>query len=135
MGDAQIARMTSRLRQVDAVQSTKARQVEAKKADGKGADFSTLLERTLARQQSLHFSKHVQARLQQREVELGPDDMARLDAALDLARQKGIRDSLILTRDAAFIVNVPNKVVVTAMQRQAAAFRVFTNIDGVIISE
>ena len=33
----------------------------------------------------------------------------------------------------AFIVNVPNNTVVTAMNQQDAAENVFTNIDGAVI--
>ncbi len=33
----------------------------------------------------------------------------------------------------AFIVNVPNKTVVTAMDQKEAADNIFTNIDGAVI--
>ncbi len=97
-------------------------------------DFAELLNRAVERQSQLHFSRHVQQRLQQRQVNVDADQLQQLNQALQLAQQKGIRDSLVLTRDAAFIVNVPSKTVVTAMQRDAVAYRVFTNIDGAIVT-
>ena len=49
------------------------------------------------------------------------------------AGQKGIRDSLVIVDDLAFIVNVPNKTVVTAMDSRETEENVFTNINGAVI--
>ena len=49
------------------------------------------------------------------------------------AGQKGIRDSLVIVDDLAFIVNVPNKTVVTAMNSRETEENVFTNINGAVI--
>lgn len=62
---------------------------------------------------------------EQREIQV--DDGARK------AGQKGIRDSLVIVDDLAFIVNVPNKTVVTAMNSRETEENVFTNINGAVI--
>ena len=52
---------------------------------------------------------------------------------MDAASKKGINDSLVLVDNLAFIVNVPNKTVVTAMDQTETDSNVFTNIDGAVI--
>jgi flagellar operon protein len=59
--------------------------------------------------------------------------MMKLNEAVDKAASKGLDDALILTKDAAFIVNVGNRTVVTAMDRSSLEGNVFTNIDGAVI--
>lgn len=59
--------------------------------------------------------------------------MERLSDAAAKAGQKGIRDSLVIVDELAFIVNVPNHTVVTAMESTEAISNVFTNIDGAVI--
>ena len=49
------------------------------------------------------------------------------------AQEKGIKESLVLVDSLAFIVNIPNKTVVTAMDQTDTQQNVFTNIDGAII--
>ena len=58
---------------------------------------------------------------------------ARLEDGVNKALEKGINDSLVLVDSLAFIVNVPNKTVVTAMDQTETDSNVFTNIDGAVI--
>jgi flagellar operon protein len=60
-------------------------------------------------------------------------DMKRLEAAVEKARQKGSKDTLLLMGENAFIVNVKNNTVVTAMDRAMMKENVFTNIDSTIV--
>ena len=46
---------------------------------------------------------------------------------------KGIKDSLMIMDQLAFIVNVPNSTVVTAIDSSVSDEQVFTNIDGAVI--
>ena len=46
--------------------------------------------------------------------------------------EKGMTESLVMVDDLAFILNVRNKTIVTAVNDTANA--VFTNIDGAIIN-
>lgn len=94
--------------------------------------FETLLQAELASQQ-IRFSKHAALRLQNRQIELKPQDLVRLSQAVDQAASKGARDSLILMNQAAFIVNVPNRMVVTAVDGGSLKQNVFTNIDSAVI--
>ena len=81
----------------------------------------------------LKFSAHASSRLVSRGIEVGPEQMRKLGEAVDKAAAKGLDDTLILTKDAAFIVSVRNRTVVTAMDRAQMEGNVFTNIEGAII--
>ena len=43
------------------------------------------------------------------------------------------RESLVIVDSLAFIVNVPNRTVVTAMDRTESDDNIYTNIDGAVI--
>mgnify|MGYP000887686361 FL=1 len=58
--------------------------------------------------------------------------MNRLEAACERAQQKGIRDALIVMEDSAFIINAPNKVIITVVDKNEMKSNVFTNIDGAV---
>ena len=81
----------------------------------------------------LKFSKHATNRLADRQIELSAEQMKRLDQAAALAREKGIKESLVMVDSLAFIVNIPNHTVVTAMDQTQANENVYTNIDGAVI--
>lgn len=94
--------------------------------------FQSLLDAAIA-EQPLRFSKHATERLQQRQIMLSPADVTRLSQAVDSAASKGARDSLILLNRTAFVVNVPNRTVVTAVDEAHMRENVFTNIDSAVI--
>ena len=60
------------------------------------------------------------------------EQQARLEEAVDRAEEKGMTESLVMVDDLAFILNVKNKTIVTAVNDTSNA--VFTNIDGAIIN-
>ena len=82
---------------------------------------------------SLKFSKHAAMRLLDRNIHLTQDMNARLENGVEQASEKGIQESLVLVDSLAFIVNVPNRTVVTAMDQNETQSNVFTNIDGAVI--
>ena len=81
--------------------------------------------------EQLKFSKHATVRLADRGIELTDAQLERLNDGAQKAGQKGIRDSLVIVDDLAFIV--PNKTVVTAMDSRETEENVFTNINGAVI--
>ncbi len=98
--------------------------------------FSDVLNQTLngtlnQTQSTLEFSKHAQLRLNNRNITLSDNQMERIEKGMDQAREKGIKDSLVLVDNVALIVNVKNNVVVTAVDESKD--KIFTNIDGAII--
>lgn len=83
--------------------------------------------------QGLKFSAHATQRLRERQISFDPETMSRLNDAISKADAKGVQDTLVLTDKAALIVSVPNRTVVTAMDKNNLNGNVFTNIDGAVI--
>ena len=81
----------------------------------------------------LKFSKHAAMRLEDRNINLSKDQSTRLENGVQKASEKGIKESLVIMDSLAFIVNVPNKTVVTAMDQGESSDNIFTNIDGAVI--
>lgn len=108
----------------------------SQKQDNAGVSFEDILKQQIgekAQPQELKFSKHATQRLDQREIALSPDQSQRLEAGVQKASEKGITESLVIVDSLAFIVNVPNQTVVTAMDQTESMDNVFTNIDGAVI--
>ena len=82
---------------------------------------------------ALKFSKHAVNRLNDRNIALTDSQNVRLENGVKQASDKGITESLVLVDSLAFIVNVPNKTVVTAMDQTETNNSIFTNIDGAVI--
>lgn len=80
----------------------------------------------------LKFSKHAAARLADRNISLTQTQMERLSDGTRKASEKGIQESLVVVDQLAFIVSIPNKTVITAMDQADANENVFTNIDGAV---
>ena len=81
----------------------------------------------------LKFSKHADARLNERNIRLSEEQLERLNTGVKKAGAKGIGESLMIMDDLAFIVNVKNNTVVTAIDSKSNEENIFTNIDGAVI--
>lgn len=91
-------------------------------------------EAKLAKDTGLKFSKHAAMRLADRKISLTDEQNLRLEEGVTKASEKGINESLVLVDSLAFIVNVPNKTVVTAIDQEESDNNIFTNIDGAVIA-
>ena len=100
--------------------------VKNQAAEENGKSFADVFD-------SLKFSKHATSRLQDRNIELSESQIGRLNAGMQKAGEKGINESLVLMDQMAFIVNVKNSTVITALNDSEMRDNVFTNIDGAII--
>lgn len=81
----------------------------------------------------LRFSKHAANRLIDRNISLSDEQKQRLTDATVKAGEKGIKESLVLMDSLAFVVNIPNNTVITALDKSETDLNVFTNIDGAVI--
>jgi flagellar operon protein len=95
-----------------------------------GKSFDEVLRGEL---DSVKFSHHAQTRLESRNITLSDSDLKQLADAVDRAGQKGSQDSLVLMKNVAFIVNVKNRTVVTAVDGDNLNDNVFTNIDSAVL--
>lgn len=98
-----------------------------------GLSFEQVLSKTRKLTEdttTLKFSKHADQRLADRNINLSEEQLKRLKDGTEAASAKGIKESLMLMDDLAFIVNVKNNTVVTAMSKHDETDKIFTNIDG-----
>ncbi|MFC4404575.1 TIGR02530 family flagellar biosynthesis protein [Gracilibacillus xinjiangensis] len=93
------------------------------------SNFSDLLHK----ESKLKISKHAQQRMDTRNIQVPDAKWSQLETKVSEAKQKGINESLVLMDNAAFIVNVKNNTVITAMERAETKSKIFTNINGTIL--
>ena len=99
--------------------------------------FGGLLDSALdkANSSDLKISAHANKRLTERNIVMSDSLKAALTEAMEELEQKGGKDSLIVTKEAAFVVNVPTRTVVTAVESDAMRSGVITNIDSVNLKD
>jgi flagellar operon protein len=116
--------------------------VNTRVPEGKGPSFKETLDKVgstpvqsnlNALTDGVKFSNHAVERMVSRGIRFSPDEMGKLNEAIDRAASKGSKDTLVLMNDAALIVSVKNKTVVTVMDKSALKENVFTNIDSTIV--
>ena len=100
---------------------------------GTGEGFQKVLAQ-VADTAGLRFSKHAMERISARGIALDRASLEKLDAAVDTARAKGGKESLVLMDELALIVSVKNRTVVTAMSSSDVKGNVFTSIDSAVIA-
>ena len=99
---------------------------------GKGQSFAEILEqKKIAERGELKFSKHASERLVSRNIDLSETQKERLNQAVKAAEAKGIKESLVMMDNLAFIVNVKNNTVITAVA--GGEEKIFSNIDGAVV--
>lgn len=117
------------------VQPVKTEQTTPRKSGAdqvSGQSFATVLESKLPTQE-VKFSQHAQDRLKARNITFSANELANLEGAVNSVARKGGKESLVMMGDAALVVSVKNRTVVTAMDKSQLKGNVFTNIDSAII--
>ncbi len=99
----------------------------------KGSSFKSHLDSFLQPETTLSISKHAEHRIQERNIHISGEEWQQIEDKLQLAKQMGVKESLVLLNDAALIVSAKNNTVITAMNREEARSQIFTNINGTII--
>jgi len=100
---------------------------------GGGGSFADVLAAKL-QSSPLRFSSHALQRIERRGIKVDEATLGRLDGGVARAAAKGARDSLVLVDQTAFVVSVPNRTVITAVDREHMREQVFTNIDSAVIA-
>ena len=107
---------------------------ETAKVSAGAKSFAEVFADKKTEDSALKFSKHAANRLSERNIELSDGVINRLSAGMQAAGQKGINESLVMVDQLAFIVNVKNQTVITALDGKDTEGNVFTNIDGAVIA-
>ncbi len=99
-------------------------------------EFQELLDQNISEKSSvkenLEFSGHALRRMKQRNLTMDNDEYLKLKDGIEKLKNKGGQDSLIVTNKAAYIVDVANNKVVTAMDKEDMSENVFTKIDSTL---
>lgn len=96
--------------------------------------FAEILGQVSGSQNKIQFSGHALKRLEDRNIQLNESDLSRLQEAVNRAAGKGSKESLILDGNHAFVVNVPNRTVITAVDQLDMREHVFTKIDSAVFT-
>lgn len=99
-----------------------------------GLTFEDLLNGVMndsSNNEEFHISSHAQKRLAERNITMDSNLKNSLSEAFSELEAKGAKDSLVLTREGAFVVNVPSRTLVTAMGINEMRNGIVTNIDSV----
>ncbi len=93
-----------------------------------------LKQRVTEKEQSgeLKFSKHAVQRLSERNISLSDEQLERLQDGARRSSEKGIKESLVVMDEFAFIVNTQKNTVITAMEQGIQGENIYTNIDGAV---
>lgn len=105
--------------------------VNTTKIDKFDKTFSDLVD---LKTNEIKFSNHANQRLDKRNIDLGIDNLERLNTAIDKAISKGSKEALVLLDNAGFIVDAKSKTVVTAFDLNSMKDKVFTNIDTTVLA-
>jgi len=98
-----------------------------------GSTFQQVLDTKIAQQDRLKFSAHAQERIRLRNISLDSQGIERLENAVEQIAEKGGRESLVFLDNAAFLVSVRNKTVITAIGGESLRNNIFTNIDSAVV--
>lgn len=100
------------------------------------AEFQSLLKEKINQTEQKHgisLSLHAAKRMKERNLEMDSSEFFKLKDAMEKLRAKGGQDSLVITPQGAYIVDVGNNKVVTAIDRENMNENVFTKIDSTVI--
>ncbi|MET3697980.1 flagellar operon protein [Bacillus oleivorans] len=104
-------------------------------SQAQGSSFSNHLKEAIQQQSGLKASKHAMERMNERGIQLDESSWSKLQSKVLEAKQMGLKESLVLMKDSAFIVSANNETIITAMSRKEANEQIFTNITGTIVLE
>ncbi|MGB0454593.1 MAG: TIGR02530 family flagellar biosynthesis protein [Bacteriovoracaceae bacterium] len=100
-------------------------------------EFKSLLKEQLSgiekQEQGIKLSVHAAKRLQERSMDVDAPELKKLKEGMEKLEKKGGQDSLLVTNKGAYIVDIPNRTIVTAIDKESLTENVFTKIDSTLI--
>ncbi len=97
-----------------------------------GLSFHQVLDQVQEKQEVV-FSAHARERIENRKIELGAEDLQRIEQAMDKVKAKGARSSLLMFGDVALLASVTNRTIITAVDGKEEQDQIFTGIDSAVI--
>ena len=96
-----------------------------------GSSFKDLLNEKIGNE--VVFSKHANERIQERNIDVSGEITEKLNEASVQAKDKGLKNVLVMIDNLGFIISTANNKVITAVNSQELKENIFTNIDGAVI--
>lgn len=90
-------------------------------------------DQVLSQVTDVKVSKHAKTRLMERDIHITSDKWQVIGEKMNEAKLKGITDALIVLDEATLVVSTKNNTVITALPREDANEKIFTNINGTIL--
>lgn len=112
-------------------------QVDKSNQLGKGqqSEFKSMLQDQISSaniDHGINLSVHAAKRLHERSIDIDSNEYMKLKEAMGKLREKGGNDSLVITPKAAYILDVKNNKIVTAIDKNNLSENVFTKIDSTL---
>ncbi|KEH96948.1 TIGR02530 family flagellar biosynthesis protein [Clostridium massiliodielmoense] len=112
---------------------TSNQKIKKSRSDSFGELLKTEIQKKSDVQVDFKISNHAAKRLNERNIMLSKKDMENISKGIDLAREKGSKDSVILYKDMALVTSIENRTIITAVDKESSKENIFTNIDSVVL--
>lgn len=104
--------------------------------EGQISEFKELLDSKISNEKPLHgginLSTHAQKRLEERKIDFNGEEYTKVKDAMTKLKAKGSQNSLVVSDKAAYIVDVRNNKIITAVDKGSMSENVFTKIDSTV---
>ena len=95
--------------------------------------FENILKEKINTKADFTISNHAAKRLQDRNISFNENDISNINKGINIASEKGSKDSLIIYKDVALVASIKNRTIITAVDKNENKENVFTNIDSVVM--
>ncbi|KEI02081.1 flagellar biosynthesis protein [Clostridium botulinum] len=109
------------------------KEVNKKQTDSFGQLLKNEINKESNNNVDFKISNHAVKRLQDRNIMLSQKDMENINKGINMAKEKGAKDSVIIYKNIALITNIKNRTIITAVDKETSKENVFTNIDSVVL--
>ncbi len=96
-----------------------------------GESFKSYFTKELNKVKDYKISAHAQERIEALNLKEG--DLKKIGDGIEMARNKGSKNTLIYYKDVAFIASVENSTLITAIEKERARENIVTNIDSMVM--
>lgn len=93
--------------------------------------FKAILDKEIQSKDTFKISNHAAERI--KDINLDDSDMKKINEGINIAEEKGSKNSVLLYKDVALVASIENRTIITAVQKERSKENIFTNIDSVVI--
>lgn len=97
------------------------------------SNFKNVFQAELTNFPQLKMTKHAKSRIESRNIFIDNKKWLEIEQKITEAKEKGIKESVVITDEATLLVNAQTHTVITALNRSEAKDQIFSNINGTIL--